>query len=436
MIEDSVEHANTSSAELMGVVETTNKMAALSAQVESVLSEFKVEFQNVKEEISTIEGITSQTNLLALNASIEAARAGDAGKGFAVVANQIRELSSGTQNSSGRITTALKHLEDTSEKMLEAIEETIDLIQQNMAKVSNVDRSVTDITNDATTLGTNIKIVDNAVREVESSNKTLSDNMKQVCTLMEFMTERINRAEFTTKEMLSKYDESAKSTLNIETVVGHLMEELGVGGFMGVNDVRAGMKISVTKKNDNILKRDYIGEVISCVGKTLFVVLDDDGKSIVDKRDKHVLCQLRIVVDNVLYCWDNIEIHLAKDGEQGNYMLVVETNPQVYNRRKYPRMPLNNDCIIEVKGDEKQYIGRMVNISANGFAFATKEEIFMDIKGKDIIVEVDELDVLRDRLIEGSIIRCSNNDGEYVVGCRMPRDSEIIREYVSKNYSE
>lgn len=437
LIGASVEHANISSEELVEVVDTTNKMAELSKQVETILEEFKEVFDNVKEETGTIEGITSKTNLLALNASIEAARAGEAGKGFAVVADEIRGLSSGTQESSSRIMAALGHLEETSGKMLESIEETVTLIQLCMDKVAHVNKSVTDITNDATSLGENIKVVDSAVKEVEVSNQTLVENMKQVCEVMEVMTGSINDAEETTKTMLSKYDESARSAVNIETVVGHLMEELGVGGFMGVQDVKEGMKIAVALKNSGGgRKAEYIGEVAGREETNLYVQIEDRGQDIINKKDKHALCQLRIVVDNVLYSWDETEIHLSKDNEKGNYRLIIEKNPQVFNRRKYPRMPLTNSCSIKIKGTDKSYSGKMVNISANGFAFAVRDELFAEAKGKNVVLRVERFDVLEGKDLEGCIIRSSNNDGEYIVGCRMPQDSETIKEYVSKNYSE
>ena len=435
LIGASVEHANTSSNELVEVVDTTNKMAELSAQVGKILVDFKEEFENVKQQTSTIEGITNKTNLLALNASIEAARAGEAGRGFAVVANEIRELSSGTQDSSSQIMTALGHLEETSAKMLEAIEETINLIQINIEKVDNVNRSVTDITNDATSLGENIKVVDSAFKEVENSNQTLEDNMKQVCEVMEVMTESINEAETTTKTMLSKYEESAKSAIDIENVVGHLMEELGVGGFMGVQDVRAGMKLAIAF-TDTDKKKEYIGEVVEQLDKQVYVSIDGKSQEIFDTKNKHAKCQLRIVVDNVLYSWEEVEIHACKAGEKGDYRLVVETNPKVFNRRKYPRMPLSNACTIKVKESDKIYQGKMVNISANGFAFSVRDAAFADLKDKNVVVNVSHFDVLGDKPLDGCIIRSSDNEGEYVVGCRMPADNNAIREYVSQNYCE
>lgn len=142
------------------------------------------------------------------------------------------------------------------------------------------------------------------------------------------------------------------------------------------------------------------------------------------------------MVDNVLYSWDNIAIHSSRSEEKGTYRLTVETNPKVFNRRKYSRMPLANTCIIKVKNSDASYHGRMVNISANGFAFASREGLFADLKGKDVVVDIKDFDILNGKALEGCIIRTSNNDGEYIVGCRMPQDSQSIKEYVNRNYSE
>lgn len=214
------------------------------------------------------------------------------------------------------------------------------------------------------------------------------------------------------------------------------MEELGVGGFMGVQDVRPGMKIAVVLNGSQEANIEWIGEVVNCVDKEVYVDLDDGKRDIVSRREKQTFCQLRIVVDNVLYKWEDIAISLSQSNENGKYKLVVESNPQVFNRRKYPRVPLLNPCRIKVKGEEKVYAGRMVNISANGFAFASREEIFAEIKGEDVEVAIKDFAVLDGKALEGCIIRTSNNDGEYIVGCRMPQDSDLIKKYVSQNYSE
>lgn len=409
-------------------------MSELSKEVENILVDFKKEFGSVKDETSTIAGITSQTNLLALNASIEAARAGEAGKGFAVVADEIRNLSNGTQASSSSIMEALSRLEETSARMMESIAQTIKLIQTNIEKVSNVNTSVTKITNDATTLGENIKTVDNAVKEVEASNKTLIDNMNQVGDVMDVMTDSINKAELTTKTMLSKYESSAQSAIDIEKVVGKLMEELGVGGFMGVQDVRHGMKISISDVNG--AKKEYTGEVTDRNGNDIYVIVENEIGDIFENRERHKnnICKLNIVVDNVLYCWNDIVIRRSKPSEKGQFKLHIETNPQVYNRRKYPRMPITNTCTVKFEGEDKTYQGHMVNISANGFAISIFDSVFADAREKNIVVSVDDFDEISAHPLEGCIIRSSNNDGEYIVGCRMPEDVQSIKNYVSKNY--
>ena len=434
LIEKSVEHADLSADELTEVVEITNRMSALSSKIETILETFKKEFENVKQETSTIEGITSQTNLLALNASIEAARAGEAGKGFAVVADQIRSLSSGTQDSSNSIMEALSHLEATSDEMLQSITETVELIQLNIEKVSTVNKSVSDITSDATSLGDNIKVVDSAVKQVENSNETLTANMNQVGEIMQIMTESINNAEQTTKTMLSKYEASAKSATDIESVVGELMEELGIGGFMNVSDIKSGMKFRMVIEDQTNSKEEYTGEVVDRKDNNVYININN--RAAFDDKRRNLKCSFNAVVDNVLYCWNGIAIHNVKAGEKGQFKLTIDTNPQVCNRRKYPRMPLDNKCTISVDGTDITYYGHMVNISANGFAFSVNDSSFENMKGKNIVIEIDNFDVIKDKEIQGCIIRCSNDEGNYIVGCRMPEDSNEIKDYVNKNYSE
>lgn len=434
LIEKSVEHADLSADELTEVVDITNRMSTLSSKIETILETFKKEFENVKQETSTIEGITSQTNLLALNASIEAARAGEAGKGFAVVADQIRSLSSGTQDSSNSIMEALSHLEATSDEMLQSITETVELIQLNIEKVSTVNKSVSDITSDATSLGDNIKIVDSAVKQVENSNETLTANMNQVGEIMQIMTESINNAEQTTKTMLSKYEASAKSATDIESVVGELMEELGIGGFMNVSDIKSGMKFRMVIEGQTNAREEYTGEVVDRKDNNVYININN--RAAFDDKRRNLKCSFNAVVDNVLYCWNDIAIHNVKAGEKGQFKLTIDTNPQVYNRRKYPRMPLDNKCTISVDGTDITYYGHMVNISANGFAFSVNDSSFETMKGQNIVIEIDNFDVIKDKEIQGCIIRCSNDEGNYIVGCRMPEDSNEIKDYVNKNYSE
>ena len=432
LINESVTHANTSSQELSGVVESTKIMAELSSEVEQVLREFKDEFAMVKEETGTIDGITSQTNLLALNASIEAARAGEAGKGFAVVAEEIRSLSLGTQSSSNRIMSALEHLEETAEKMMHSITETLNLINAITEKVEQVNQSVMNITSDSSQLGDNIQVVDSAVKEVKGSNQNMVDNMKQICDVMEIMVKSIENADVTTKSMLNKYEETSVNVENIGKVVGGLLEKLGEGGFMGMKDVKAGMKMAIIAKENGKEEKEYKGEVLEREDSSVLISLKGETTALnVNGNMKNY--HLQIVVDNVLYNWKDIEISDAKGRGDNCYTVTVHNNPSVVNRRKYDRISLDNLCTIKLKETGQTYHGRMINISAGGFACNITSANVGDMKGKHLELSLSDFEALKENVIEGSVIRTTiNKNGSVMIGCRMLEDNTAIQEYIKR----
>lgn len=426
----SVQHADKSKNDLADIVNKTNTIARLSSEVEEILNAFGREFEMVKEETGTIAGITSQTNLLALNASIEAARAGDAGRGFAVVAEQIRELSTGTQSSSGRIMGALGNLEETSEKMTNSITQTLELIQELLKSMDAVHDSVTRIATDSVQMGNNIQIIDSAMNEVKTSNQNLVDNMSQITEVMGTMTDCVSNAGETTRTMLSKYEETAVNVGNIENVVNKLMKELGSGGFMGMQDARKGMKVVLTVENALKKKKEFHGEVSNVIDKGIFVRFSDVAQGDINTKDKTEKYHLQIAVSNALYYWDSVHVTHTKDKDELEYKIVTDTNPEVMNRRKYPRMSIHNMCSITFKDTGKTIDGRMVNISGGGFAFASSDKIFTESKDKEVVVNIHAFALEEHSNLEGTIIRCTNDEGVYIVGCRMPSDNKALADYV------
>ncbi len=430
IIDETSSHANDSAKELEDVVDSTNIMARLSNDVEKILQEFQDQFDTVKNETGTIENISSQTNLLALNASIEAARAGEAGKGFAVVADEIRNLSMGTQNSSTSIMGALNHLEETSNKMTEAITTILGLIGNTLEKMQSVNTSVGKIANDSKQLDSEIQIVDSAMKRVESSNKSMVDNMKQVQEIMEEVTESVIESENTTSTMLSKYEETARNVANIENVVGQLVEELGAGGFMSMQDVTAGMSVFII---ENSKQQEYKTEVVEVQNETVLIRKDAQAQSFF--RDKGIY-EVRIIVNNSMYTWDDVEI-VADSKEQNGYItLLLNHKPRVVNRRKHPRLPMKNACEIKLMSKNRTYSGNVVNISAGGFAFSCRNKDFEDVVGEQVEIMISDFALLHGEALKGIIIRSTNDRGSYVIGCRMPSDHIGIMNYVKQRVAE
>jgi len=110
-----------------GINTTTIEIRQLADEVQqasTAADKLNTEAQNVGSLMTDIQAIADQTNLLALNAAIEAARAGEQGRGFAVVADEVRTLSSRTQDTA-------KHIHTSLSTMLETINDWLIMMKKN-----------------------------------------------------------------------------------------------------------------------------------------------------------------------------------------------------------------------------------------------------------------------------------------------------------------
>lgn len=414
-------HAQNSSVELDDMLASTREMAKLSNSVEEILNDFTAQFRKVKDETGKIEAISSQTNLLALNASIEAARAGEHGKGFAVVAEEIRNLSLGTQTSSGSIMEALSMLEDTSEKMTQSVTNILELIAKTLEAMQHVSESVSVIAQDSTKLGEEIHVVDDAMKSVEQSNQNMVGNMQQVIEIMAQMVESVNYSENTTVTMMSKYEETALNITKIEGTVGHLVEELGEGGFMNAGDLRVGMLVEIVNTKTKAILKTEVGDLVD---GGIIIASNAEAENFLTDL-KHSKWDVNVVVENVVYIWSQTDI---KKVDSKNFEIILEGKPKVANRRKYPRLKLENSCEITI-GD-KVVNGKMKNICAGGCAFVSKDSLVAESIGQKVKISIKNFDATGGKPLVADIIRCTDNHGEYYVGCRMLEDNQEIGKYV------
>lgn len=416
LAQQSVEHASASNEQLQDAILSAREMRELADKVETILTNFRDEFEKVKTETGTINQISSQTNLLALNASIESARAGEAGRGFAVVADEIRNLSDGTKQSSASIMGALDNLGDTSDNMTVSMERIIELIAKTVEKIETVYESVSAISSDSVVLGANVNNINQAIGEVETSNLQLVENMNSVNDIMESIVVKVVETADSSEEIKNKNEETSAHVISIEHTVNTLIEELGATGLMNVSDIQEDMVVSLKHASDTTV---YKGTVSNVKGNIITIIFENGISSSLSGA-----CDISVVVNNNTYHWTNAAI---VQSQKNTVAVKADGQPTVVNRRKYPRLSLVNPCEIALKSGET-VSGTMANISANGLAFTAQSD---EIKMGDLLkVRINHFPV-QESLAAVAIRKAVLAKGAIQYSCRMLDDNTEIAEYVA-----
>ena len=136
---------------------TTEEIAATATTLSNGLSEIdsigekvSLEVQKTDDILRFVSEVAANSNLLGLNAAIEAARAGEHGRGFAVVAEEIRKMAVNSSNSVQEIKGILKTIQDESEKLKKAVQNSNVLAESQAAATEQIAASMQSLASSAT----------------------------------------------------------------------------------------------------------------------------------------------------------------------------------------------------------------------------------------------------------------------------------------------
>ncbi|MGB4374765.1 MAG: methyl-accepting chemotaxis protein [Defluviitoga tunisiensis] len=156
-------------------------------------------FKEIDDLTSIIKNVAKQTNILSINASIEAARAGEQGRGFAVVAEEIKKLSSETNNASDKISNKVLRIEkeveevkiviDNLNKIFEmitgSIEDAMKILNENLVFMKKMTQ---DLLTEKEKLKFSVENLENSKDEINRLMRDINSLQKVLYAILEMQT--------------------------------------------------------------------------------------------------------------------------------------------------------------------------------------------------------------------------------------------------------
>lgn len=166
----------------------TQSSLGMSKQIYEQVKSLGEEATNINQIMALINNINKQTNLLALNASIEAARAGEAGRGFAVVANEVRNLSSQTEDAIATIREIVARIINKKESALKETTEAMKVFDNQIPVVNQTVQTFLNIGEQMNHVDKEIQKVNELLQDVKIQKDSVATSLGEISTIIQNAT--------------------------------------------------------------------------------------------------------------------------------------------------------------------------------------------------------------------------------------------------------
>lgn len=193
-----------------------------SSNAIKALGEQSVQISRIVETITTI---ASQTNLLALNAAIEAARAGEQGKGFAVVAEEVRKLAEESAQAAYQIGDIVKSIQALTQESIRSMNHGTQEVSEGVSIIRETEESLDKISDSVKETLQRIQGIDLDVRNLSDSSETIVNTMDEVSQVAENNAAIAEEVAASAEEQSASVNQIGTSVTNI-TELSHNLETL------------------------------------------------------------------------------------------------------------------------------------------------------------------------------------------------------------------
>jgi len=201
-------------------------ISTTSLDIKEAVTQFSQFTSEIEGAANAVHTIASQTNLLALNAAIEAARAGEAGKGFAIVAEEVKKLSSETENATNLITSMVTHIQDGISHILTTAERGYQLSNEQSHSMVETEQSFAVIATHIADIHHDLQSLTKEMVQTNEMSQQVNSTIENISAITEETAAGTEEISASTQDQLLAFQKISAKIDDLQGMTDTLMHEL------------------------------------------------------------------------------------------------------------------------------------------------------------------------------------------------------------------